>query len=139
MKTNLSRLLKYQYSWVFIPLLLILYLYLPDYRNYLQYPMFSIGLVGIIVGILVLPPYIAGICLLGHLPIFIGLTQGLKYFSINPILFLFYLIGLLFIFYTPFWPYKVTRHTFAMIFTIVSVIYLCLAIYENNKIIKIIK
>ena len=133
MKTNISKLLKYQYSWIFIPLLFILYIYLPNYRNYLQYPMFSVGAVGIIVGIIVLPPYLVIINLLGHLPMFIGLTQGLKYFSTDPIQFLFYLVGLLFIFYTPFWPYKVDRYTFAMTFTVVTFLYLCLAIYEKNK------
>ena len=96
--------------------------------------MFSVGLAGTIAGILVLNSYLIIINFLGHLPLFIGFTHGLKYFSTDPILFLFYLVGLLFILYTPFWPYKVSRDTFAIILTIVTFLYLCLAIYgKNNK------
>lgn len=116
---------KYQYSWILIPTFIILYLFLPTYRIYLQYPMFCIGLIGIIVSIYIqLPLIMIIINIIGHLPSFIGLLHGLKYFNINLITFLSYLIGLFLIYYIPFWPYIPNRHFFAILFTIISLIYL---------------
>ena len=120
---------KYQYSWLLIPLFLTLYLRLPNYRTYLQYPMFCVGLIGIFIPIYVgLSPFLIGLNFIGHLPLFIGLQYGLKYFTIAPINIIYYLSGLLLIFYIPFWPYIASRKTWATIFTIISVIYLYLAI-----------
>ena len=109
---------KYQYSWILIPIFLILYFTLPTYRKYLQYPMFCIGLIGIIVSIYInLPILMIIINIIGHLPAFIGLLHGFKYFNINFITILTYIIGVIFIFYIPFWPYIPSRRFFAILYS----------------------
>ena len=118
---------KYQYSWILMPFFLILYLTLPNYRIYLNYPMFCIGSLGIIMPIYAqLSLFLIFLNILGHLPLFIGLLNGLEFFSINPTIFIFYLLGILFILYVPFWPYVAKRKTWVIFFTVVSSLYIYL-------------
>ena len=54
---KMTDLVKYQYSWILVPIFFILYILIPSYRIYLQYPLFCIGIIGISVGIYIkLPP-----------------------------------------------------------------------------------
>jgi len=118
---------KYQYSWILMPFFLILYLTLPNYRIYLNYPMFCIGSLGIIMPIYAqLSLFLIFLNILGHLPLFIGLLNGLEFFSINPTIFIFYLLGILSILYAPFWPYVAERKIWVVVFTIVSSLYIYL-------------
>tara|TARA_B100000927_G_C16391357_1_gene439476 strand:- start:119 stop:556 length:438 start_codon:yes stop_codon:yes gene_type:complete len=135
---------KYQYSWIFIPLLFILYILLPKLRVYLLYPQLCIGLIGIIATIYPLLgkskredfksqfKYII-INIIGHLPAFIGLLYGFKYFKINYITLLTYIIGIIFIYYIPFWPYIPSRDFFAILLTLLTILYMVVAILINLK------
>ena len=124
---------KYQYSWILMPFFLIFYLTLPNYRIYLNYPMFCIGSLGIIMPIYAqLSLFLIFLNILGHLPLFIGLLNGLEFFSITPTIFIFYLLGILFILYVPFWPYVAKRKTWVIFFTIVSSLYIYLGTCINS-------
>lgn len=125
---------KYQYSWILIPLFIILYLILPNYRKYLNYPMFCIGTLGIIMPIYAqLSPFLIFLNILGHLPLFIGLSNSFDHFNINPTILIFYLLGIFSIIYVPFWPYIAKRQVWVIVLTIVSLLYIYLGIYTDTK------
>ena len=125
-------LFRYQFSWILVPLLSYLFYALPKYRVIIQYLLFIIGLTGIIVSIYALKnPLFQLIASLGHLPTFIWLFWGTKYFIFDKFLILFYLLTILFVFFVPFWPYIISRSIFFYIINSLSVIYF-LIIYFNN-------
>lgn len=117
----------FKFSWVLVPLLLILYYFLPSYRQYLNYYMFSIGLLGIIMSIRV--NCFVFLNIITHLPLFIGLIYQEKYFIYNKILFIMYLFGVFITLNIPFWPYSENRNIWVMIFTYISLFYLIISLY----------
>ena len=81
---NKDNLLRYQYSWILVPLFTLLYILYPNLRIYLQYLMFVTGWVGIIVARMIkLPLHLFLLSTLGHLPVFIGLFYKESFFQFN--------------------------------------------------------
>ena len=137
---NKDYLLRYQYSWVLVPLFTLLYILYPDLRIYLQYLMFVTGWVGIIVAWMIkLPLHLFLLSALGHLPVFIGLFYKESFFQFNYTQIIFLLIGILLIIKIPFWPYYISRLTFLYVFLIVSFIYFLISFIQYKKLIKINK
>lgn len=117
-------LFRYQYSWILVPLFSALFIYLPKFRIYIQYILFIIGITGIISSIIALKnPIFQFIASIGHLPTFIWLYWGTKYFKFDKILILLYFLAIGFIFFVPFWPYIIPRKIFFYIISFLTIVY----------------
>ena len=125
-------LLRYQFSWILVPLFFILFIYLPQFRIQIQYILFLIGFTGIIVSMIILKnPFLKFISIMGHLPTFIWIFWGTTYLKFDILLIFLYLFSVLFLFFIPFWPYLVSRRIFFYIVSILSIIYGLLIIFKN--------
>ena len=123
-----------QYSWILVPLSVVLFIFYPNLRIVLQPALYSIAIVGWIINFIE-PKYLWGYILafVGHLPCFIFLLWGYKYFILNFNVWLISVFGLFFLSIMPNWPYKLSRSTVLIIYSFTILSYYALCFILQNK------
>lgn len=123
-----------QYSWILVPLCVILFIFFPNLRIILQPALYCIAIVGWIINFIE-PKYLWGYILafIGHLPCFIFLLWGYQYFILNFNVWLISILGLLFLSKMPNWPYKLSREMVLIIYSMTIISYYILCFILQNK------
>jgi hypothetical protein len=127
----------YKLSYFLIPLIYVLYNYVPNIRTYILYHIVCVGIVGTIesvygylennIGIGTL--FISSII---HLSLLSVLIHFKKYGKINMISLVLLFMANLIIFFLPYWPYSIKRES---IFVLYNFIYsfLCFVYFYTSK------
>ena len=125
----------YELSYILVPILVILYIYCPIIRSCMIYALIYIGLIGIYNTILVREKILKtkygryqywGIIIF-HLILLLSVFEFMKvgYPNIGSLIIMF--IGILIIYYLPYWPYYLSRefmiNFYIILYVILSIIY----------------
>ena len=115
----------FQFSWILVPLILMLYIFLKQTRQYiipLAMCVCIIGLIEILFYDINLTIYDKIIQIICHLIILICLLDFLKVNLNNIVNYILLVIGILFIIFIPYWPYYMSRYVLLTYFVIIYLI-----------------
>jgi len=116
----------FEFSYILIPLILILYIFIKKLRKYLMYTLILIATFGIIETAFVKNKIINSsnklignlqfyFTILSHFILYFSLVEYKKYYSPNLICILLFIIINLFVLLVPYWPYNLTKNDFYII------------------------
>jgi hypothetical protein len=127
----------YKLSYFLIPLIYVLYNYVPNIRTYLLYHIVCVGIVGTIesvygylennIGIGTL--FISSII---HLSLLSVLIHFKKYGKINMISLVLLFMANLIIFFLPYWPYSIKRESTFILYNFIYS-FLCFVYFYTSK------
>lgn len=109
---------KAEYSWVFVPLLLILYFFSPVYIAPLLSSVSIVGSIELIFYDRFNPLWQWVATLIIHAALIIPVIISIKLELLNVINIITFLVSLIFVLFTPHWPYLMSRAIMAIIVTI---------------------
>ena len=115
----------FQFSWILVPLISILYLFFKETRQYIIPLAMCVCIIGIIeilfydTNLTVFNKIIQIIC---HLIILICLLDFLKVNLNNIINYVLLVLSILFIIFIPYWPYYMSRYVLLIYFVIIYLI-----------------
>ena len=134
---------RFELSWILVPLLGYLYLFVKESRPILLYGLNTIGIIGIWDTILVKKSIINSkfgyyqfwATILFHAVFFLTLLDFMKYGYPNIFSYLLLLVGCIVLYNLPWWPYKLTREKMIisaiLIYIILTVVYLLINKYKD--------
>lgn len=110
---------KLEYSWILYPLLLILYYYYPEYSIPLMLCVAIIGTIEMLFYDNILPLWQKIVSIFFHLTLLIGLFK-IKTVNLNNLInYLILLFSILFILFTPHYPYYMSRYNISIYFIVI--------------------
>jgi hypothetical protein len=136
--SNFKFRFNYELSYVLIPLIYYIYIYLPNTLSYFLYHIVCIGIIGTIdcvykynenaigIGILI-------ISILLHLSLLVVLNHFKKYRKINIISILLLILADIIILFLPYWPYSIKRETLFLLYNFIYVILYILYRFSNTS------
>lgn len=113
---------KLEYSWILFPLLLILHFYIPEYVIPLMFCVALIGTIEMLFYDPILPLFQKIISIFLHLVLLIGLFKISKVNLNNKINYLLLFLSILFILFTPHYPYFMSRYILLFYFILIYII-----------------
>ena len=131
-------------SWVLVPLLGYLYLFVNESRSILLYALNAIGIIGIWDTILVKKSIINSKfgyyqfwgTILFHGIFFLTLLEFMKYGYPNLFSYLLLLVGCIVLYFLPWWPYTLTRETMIisgiLIYLVLTIVYLVIKNFQEK-------
>ena len=123
----------FQFSWFLVPLYILIFIYFPNFRIYIQPQLYVVTIVGWIVNFKE-PKHWWGyfLAFIGHLPCLLFLLWGSKYFTLNIYIWLLTIFGMFFIWYIPYWPYYVSRSFLFKTYNFTVISYFLLSLFFLN-------
>ena len=127
--------MKFEFSWILVPLILILYIFVKKSRHYLIPLTLCVSIIGIIEILfydktLKLSDKIIQIFF--HLIILICLMNFLQVNLNNIVNYILLLISIIFILYFPYWPYYMSRNILLIYFIIIYLSTILINIISNK-------
>ena len=127
--------MKFEFSWILVPLILILYIFVKKSRQYLIPLTLCVSIIGIIEILfydktLKLSDKIIQIFF--HLIILICLMNFLQVNLNNIVNYILLLISIIFILYFPYWPYYMSRNILLIYFIIIYLSTILINIISNK-------
>jgi len=137
--SNFKFKFNYELSYILIPLIYYVYLYLPNTLHFFLYHIVCIGIIGIIDCLYKYNENILGIgvvilSVLLHSVLFIVLIHFKKYGKINTISLLLLLLADITILILPYWPYSITRETTFILYNFIYI--LLYGFYRFSNLVK---
>lgn len=122
--SNFKFRFSFELSYILIPFIYYIYIYLPNTLSYFLYHIVCIGIIGIIDCIYKYNENIFGIgiviiSILLHLSLLIVLNHFKKYGQINIISILLLVIANITILFLPYWPYSIKRETLCILYNFI--------------------